>query len=66
MDFARTTGTLERLEYIDAPPLRLLGDVRKGNQDHSSTAVGKIQLLVTKGMAPRPSFKTVLAQASFL
>jgi hypothetical protein len=47
-DYARRRGSFKHLGFYDPPILRLILDVSKGDNSHSSTAVGKAQLLASR------------------
>jgi hypothetical protein len=63
---ARKTNDFRNLEYIDGCPLRLITDVRKAMNDHSSTTAGKISTLTSRTNCQRDDVSTQLQIASLL
>lgn len=55
----------KNLGFCDSPALRLVLDVKKGAQDHSSTEVGKVSMLGIRLRDTKPSLKMMM-QLSFL
>lgn len=65
-DAARKSGNFQSLGFTDVPPLRIILDVMKGDRSHSSTAVGKMTMLGSRGRTPRTEFLRDFHLASFL
>jgi len=65
-DKCRKVGEFDHLGFIDAPPLRILLDVSKGDRSHSSTSVGKATMLASRMRTPRSEFLRDWHLASFL
>jgi len=65
-DRCRKVGEFDDLGFVDAPPLRILLDVSKGDMSHSSTAVGKVTMLASRMRTPRSEFLRDWHLASFL
>lgn len=65
-DYARKTGGTHNLEYVDVMPLRIVIDVSKSNNDHSSTVPGKASLAGPKMAFCREEFVEELTLANLL
>jgi hypothetical protein len=66
MDYARKVDSLAHLGFSDAPVLRLIGNVQKGDRSHSSSATGKASMVARRLQTPRTSNRAVLMLACFL
>jgi hypothetical protein len=65
-DYCRKNNGFEKLGFVDAPPLRIILDVTKGDGSHSSTASGKAAMLGTRMRTPRAEFLRMLHLSSFI
>jgi len=65
-DYCRKNNNFESLGFVDSPPLRIILDVTKGDNSHSSTASGKAAMLGSRMRTPRTSMLRVLQLASFI
>jgi len=65
-DYARRNGEFNNLGFNDSLVLRIIMDVSKGDMSHSSTPVGKMTLLGTKGRTPRAEHQLPWNMASWL
>jgi len=65
MSECRVAG-FDDLQFIDSPPLRIILDVQKGDRSHSSSAVGKAQMLGSRIRSARTSSVPTLELASWM
>jgi len=56
-DFARRTGDFRNLGFIDSLIPRIIEDVSKGDQSHSSTSVGKVAMLASRENTPNAKLR---------
>lgn len=62
---ARRTGNFKDLEYTDTIILRIIIDCSKGDNSHSSTAVGKASMLASRINTPRAEHRSAWMLASW-
>jgi hypothetical protein len=65
-DMARKTGKFYNLEFTDVLPLRIILDVTKSDNSHSSSSVGKAAMLGNRLSTPRTELRSRLMLGSLL
>jgi hypothetical protein len=56
----------DKLEFVDAPPLRIIIDVQKGDRGHSSSVSGKASMLGSRIISARTELKPILEVSSWI
>jgi hypothetical protein len=63
---ARKTNSFDKIEFVDAPVMRIVIDCQKGDRSHSSTVPGKASMMASRTSANCIESRATMQLASFL